>query len=476
MRIDRLTVACGMLLLASRIGWGEPEPASPSPNQAESDRLDKIHLAAFATNPAVMVLPGLVADRNRREVRMLAESTKITAVDPVEFALIAPDSDHAYESLAVAFAKPSAVDEALRFIGLTPGRPATPRDLAFWPKGERVLMSVTCLASNGWTGTRPLEELLWDTQAGAPPPATGLVFVEAGQPVPPDASAPAVFLPDVADPNAIASMYNETATVLDVPRIAPQGSVYGLQKLNPELVLPPRTLLQFTLRPERPAGNPRVLDLTLTVLPSPTSPMYALTPAAGSVAGEPVSSDGLAQAVSALVRDGRDPFVRIRFDDRLHLDEIHGACLVLKGLEREDGLRIEPPDADQLFYRAFIPDEQNRRREDRVAQPLELRLHRADGVLGASLTKIDEHWRDDRPEPDLTSEDYPLASPEDMRPTLEKIGSSMPVLLVFATPEVTLAELMAYVAPARPTHSIVHIYMDSIPVGDPATNSPTMRE
>ena len=257
-----------------------------------------------------------------------------------------------------------------------------------------------------------------------------------------------------------------------MPRIAPQGSVYGSVLRHPAHPLPEGALLEFTLRPEKaPGAPPRILDLRIVVhasinAPRPASPVYALANAADSEPPAVLSGDGLAARVAALVHDGRDPFARIGFDRALRLDEARDAARFLNDLEREDRLRVDSPEPGQLFFRAFIPDESNRRREDRIAQPKKLRLWRDATGRHALLTTIEERWRDDRIEPDLIPADRPVESPEALTVLLRE-AAGLPVILVFAPPELTVGDVMDYVAPVLATHRLVHVYVD-LAAGAPA--------
>ena len=402
--------------------------------------------------------PDLVIDRAAREVRILAEATGIGAADPLEFILVTPASSHAYESLAVSRTAPGALHDALLAIGLVPGRSPDPRALAFWPKGERTRVFVRALGTNTNALTLPLpvEQLLQDVHTKKPTREDGFLFVEAGSAPARDGSTNRVYAPDAYAPHAIVSLYNEPTTVFDVPRIAAQSSVYGQQKLNPATLFTKGTLLEFTFRPERTNGPPRVREGILTVHADARYSLSGIDP----LPDTPMTAKALTAAVAELIKNGADPFVRIRFDSALRLDTLHDACKFLSDLENEDGIRVDSPEPDQLFYRAFIPDEENRRRADRVAQPCELRFTATNDTFRATLVHITEAWHDDQQEPELTATEHPLGGPEDLRPVLDALGQTLPVLLVFAPPEITLSDLTPYLTPARPTHAIVHVYVE----------------
>lgn len=468
---DRLATGVA-LALAATFSFLQSSVGADLANRDAVARLEHEWRSAWSNNPSMLVRPGLLADRASRTVRVLADSTGLGSSGPVEFILIGPDSSHAYEALAVSHASPGDVYDALRFIGMTPGRSPDLRALAFWPKGERVLLTLAPVDTDGVTAPVPVESLLLDTRASKTPAPAGLVFVEAGRAPESDSDTNTVYIPDAFGPRSIAPTYNEPQSVFDVPRMAPQGSAYGTQLANPAALLPTNALVEIVMRPERTGGTPRVLDLALSVVPGPTvdaPPGFCLGPANGDAADantNVLSRAGLAQAVAKWVREGRDPFVTIRFDGRLSLAQVHDACRLLEGLEREDGIRVDPPPADQLYFRAFIPDEENRRREDRVEQPWELHLKRGTNGTQAVLTQIEVKWHEDRDEPELRPTDYPLATPGDIWATLDRLEPGLPVMLIFADPGFALDEVMRYVTPVRRTHGIIHVYLDpaAVPV------------
>lgn len=443
-------------------GNAEPDTAITNANLAWVTARLAEDRAAQAQDRDRFVALGLSADRRTREVRLWADATGIQAHDPLEFLLVAEGSGHGYETLAVSHARPSDVDAALRFVGLTPGRPASPGALSFWPKGERVMITASTLGSNGWSAPLPAEHLLWDDRASAPFSPAGFVYVDAGRTAPADSLPESVFVPDVYTPRAIISLYNASHTVLDVPTLAPQGSVYGSQRANPDTLMPEGTLIEFTLSARAAIESPRVRDFTLQVLaptngPRPGDAVFQLSPPPSETEG-PWPRAGLDAEITRLVRAGLDPFVRITFAPELRLDEAQAAAQYARGLEGTSGIRIEAPPDGHLFFRAFTPEEQFRRREDRVAQPFELHLARHAETVTAALIHIEERWSEERTEPELIPTEYPLANPAALEAKL-KASESLPVLLVFAPPDLHVSDVMAYVQPVLGSHPLIHIFL-----------------
>ncbi len=489
MRVQTCMSAVVLVAALGRLAGGAPPAAAETNawaiNAAWVAARYQADLAAHGADPDRLVRPGLIADRTARTVRLWADATGIGVHDPLEFLLIGESSGHSYESIAVSHAAPSALDEALRFIGLTPGRGPAPQTFVFWPRGERVRLTVARQdpddAATGSPPPIPVERLLWNTRANTPvPDGTGFVFLGAGWVPARDPQAPPVFVPDVRDPRSLVSLYNAAYTVLDVPRAAPQGTVYGQQAANPAHLLPAGALLVFTLTPERPPdAPPRVRDLTLHIHPPlpdaarPGEARFAWSGPATDPPSEPLRTAGEVEADAARwVAEGADLHTAIRFDRDLRLDEARAVSLWLETVDREDALRIEPPPAGQLFYRAFNPNPENRRREDRVAQPFELHLALpgapadtnapAETPAPAWLAHLEEVWSEDRLDPQLVVTESPVADPDTLTATLAGLAG-LPVILVYAPAELTVGAVLDWVMPQQATHPLVHVYLDPDP-------------
>jgi hypothetical protein len=435
---------------------------------------NKVAVAAFdaqnrdahSDRDDVLLLPGLIADRTAGEVRFLAEATGLEAGTPTEFFLISEASGHDYESLAVAFVQPGHIHQALEFIGMRPGRPVNPGAMQFWPKGERVV--ATMRPAEGTNANMRAESLLRTSRTGKVFAKTGFVFVGSQKMDLPGKETP-VYAADAREPNSILSNYNEPDTVLDVPRIAPQGDVYREQTPNPERLLPTNQLLVVTLKPEYPDGRKRVVDLTLSVSDTGKLPMglgslrFDLKDDNGMALGEGMDLNKLLAAFSALTEQGRDPFVVLRVADPVQLGALHGLASVLASIETENGIRVEPPPDGQLYYKAFTPPEALRSRSARIVQPCELHLKPANGDEAAVLVHLSRQSIEPGNQPQLTARKIPVATPEALRRELGALNVPYPVLLVFAQPEVTYRRLWNFLAPIRDSHPIVHVYLDQQP-------------
>lgn len=440
-------------------------------NKAVAEQEYRDRVAKEKNNPDLLVLPGLVADRKSRQVRFLAEATGVKAVDIVEFFLIGENSGHDYEAIAVSLAKPGDVHRALEFVGMKPGRPVVFSKLQLWPKGERVTATI---APRGATNSPVrLEQTVLDRRSGKALAAGGFVFTGSVMADSTEKPGTQVYAADAFEPGSIAANYNEAQSVLDVPRQAPQKQVYESMFANPDHLFQAGQLLEVTMEPEYKDGRTRVLDLTLHI----TTPEGKSGAAANGLsfrlddaAGKPVYAGAemkeLMRILSEFAASGRDPFVALRLGDSVSVSALRDLCRILDSINTENGIRIEPPGGNQLFYKAFIPNEVWRDRAGRMAQPWELRLELKDGKPAGVLTQVKEVWKDEQARPDLKPENVPVPTPADLQKALTERGPGLNVILVFAPPALTHGQLMEFVGPVLKTHPVIHVFVD-VPVPTP---------
>ena len=427
----------------------------------------------------VLVLPGLVANRRERRVRVQAQATTIGLRDPVEFFLVAADSGHDYEALAISFAQPVDIHRALEFIGMAPGHPVDTSKLRFWPKGERVLM--TFLYGDPLTGPGPVraEALLLDQRTQAPLAALGMVFAGSSWLAHPDRPGEKLYAADRLEPHAIASSYNERTTVLDVPRQEGQGEVYGRLTANPERRLPAGDMVEVIMEPERRDGTMRVRELLLEVNVKDGSRgegmadlELRLLPEGGKPLNRETGLNGALGTLTSLAEGDHDVFLSIHVAAEVTLAAVRGLFTILSSIEGERGIRVEPPLPGHLYYKAFLPDEKHRDRANRISQPWELRLRPGPGAVTGTLTRIEQTWRDDTLHPDLKATDWAVDSSEALRRELDARGPGMAVVLVFAPPGLTHGSLMEFLAPALATHGTIHVFSDEAPGTEEASPAP----
>jgi hypothetical protein len=424
------------------------------------------NLERYKGNTDMFLRPGVLADRKAKRVVVQVQTTALNRNDPIEFFLITDTGGHDYEALAAALALPSDIYRALVFIGMEPGRGVDVDKLCFWPKGERVKMTFSPPGGNG-SGPIAAEDLVLDRDRDKPLPPVGLVFV--GGPVAPAGagSTQMLYAIDSAGPGSVAATYNEPITLLDVPRQAAQSDVYGHLTVNPGVELPSLQLMEATLEPERKDGSKRVMDLVLEAAPRPASSnatvrdlVFRLRAAGDKTLGENLPLDQVLRTFSDLVKDSRDPCVTLQIADDMTLGLVRELCAVLASVETEDGIRMEPPPARHLYYKAFLPKDEMKDRNERIMQPWELRLAGPDTAPTGTLVRIEEVWRDERIRPDLKVTEHPVATPAALRERLDKLGPGLRVILVFARPSLTHGALMRFLDPALPTHPTVHVFLD----------------
>jgi hypothetical protein len=444
----------------------ETQSGARARNRATVERTHREALQRYGGNPDKLVLPGLAADRKQKTVRFLAETTGLAEDQTCEFFIVAENSGRDYESLAVAFAKPSDIHKALVFIGMPPGIGTDMGKLRFWPKGERVWTRL--IPFDGGANATPfsIEDAIRDNRTGKTLPRTGLAFIgsRTGEG---EITNAAAYSADVMDPNAVASTYNEPRAVLDVPRKAVQGEVYTRLVVDAKGVFPTNGLVWVELEPEHKDGAKRCLDLSLTVTRTATNAgaaaqvLFDLKDEHGSALCTRSGFDAVVRAVGALVAKGRDTFVTLHLDDALPLGKVRDVCGALAALESENGFRIDAPPASNLYYKAFLPPEEHRDRAGRMAQPWELKLSRGSATVTGALVRIEEQWKEGAPKVDLIVTEYPVPTPHALRKQIDTLGPGLPVILVFTAPDVTHGELMAFLGPVQSTHPTIHVYLDA---------------
>jgi len=457
-------------------------PTARAENKARVESTFREMQKKHAGNPDILVLPGLVADRSNKIVRIQAEATGMPSHLQTEFMLITEGSGHDYEALAVSFAKPSDIHKALEFIGLKPGRPVNPEKLASWPKGERVIVYFNWTLPAGNAGITNAngpfhvrgETLMIDRRNnGKPLPESGFVFTGSIRKPGRANTNVQVYAADEYSPNCIGSYFNDIETVLDVPRQAPQGYVYDYQYPNPAFVFATNQAVEITMEPEYRDGRERVKDLNLRISGSADAATNLLWDLRGKD-GKPAAGDTQIASVLAafdrMVQDGCDPYVTVDFDNAIPLKTVHETCLLLAAIDRDGGIRIEPPPDGRLHYKAFTPREEMRNPANRIAEPWELKLVNMRGILSGELTLDDETYDGQNDTWSKFKREYPIHAPEDFNKAMLTAGKDgtpigPPGVFVFAppnTPYGKLCELLPHHIPGRPT-VYYHIYVETLP-------------
>ncbi len=450
-------------------------PALASVTAAAAEQAFKDNLARYKDNPDYLVRDGLVANRKEKWVRMACRATSLVAEDAIEFLLISDKSGKGYEALAESFAMPSDVHAALQFIGMKPGRPVDFEHNIFWPKGDRVLLTVTWLEPPPVDQTKGkpteqsirAEDLVIDTGDNNTLPHEGFVYagsywlkpegeVNGGKPM---------YAPDALDSGAIASDYNDRASVLDVPRKAAQGSVYGSLKINPAHRFTPGQAVEVRIEPESKEGKTRIRDLNLFVnMPAgaavgPEAAQYTLKDADGKNAmeGEGNKLAFLLAAFNGLNEAGLDPFVTVHLDKSMSVANVRQIYALLANMDNSKGIRIEAPPEGELYYRAFLPKVELLDRKKRLGRPWELHLQTNNGQPTATLILPADDINDNDGQGDLK---FPVAAAEEMAKVLaEKSDKWSQDVLIYSPPELSYDALLKFIGPSLKTHPTMYVFV-----------------
>ncbi|MFT5128981.1 MAG: hypothetical protein ACI8W8_002601 [Rhodothermales bacterium] len=432
-----------IIVLLALSALAQQAPPKHGDRAAKRDATNRL---AHLDNPDILVLPGLLADRSNKRVDLQIESTGLGGNEACEYLLVGSDSDHAYEALLWSFAAPPDIHKALTFIGMEAGSPFDPSNLRYWAKGERIIPSLIID-----TKPIPIETFLLNTDTGQTLPQQGFIFCGSGL---------------IAHPaRPILPLYNEPASICDIPRQASQGEVYESHIVNPDKPLPPHQLHTLRLVPEYQDDTRRVKELSLAISHS----TFRLSDSQGA----PVNSDLTLEAVLnhffELIKAGHTPYVSVSFDAAMPLGKIKPFAAMLAKIDRDQAIHIEPPAIGQLYYKAFLPSPHWRDAAERIQQPWELHLVPKDDALTATLVYHELHWQPGQSNPNIKPHRHPIASPsairapiDDQAARLTRASKRLPpsVLIIYAPAGLPYAELLQYLPPIQRTHKAIHIFVE----------------
>lgn len=451
---QKAMVATGLTLLTTGV---MAQMIGPGPGrQANLEAVQRWTAAQRKADAAThRVWPGVVADTAARTVTVIGEAVGLATGGVVEFVLVGENSDKDYEALAVVLAKPSDVALALEAIGLPRGLPVQPQAFRFWPRGERVTLSVRPFAGGP---EHPLGTYIFDQRAEA---GMSNLFTYVGSVWHEDGNCEA----DAVSPGSLISTYNAPTTVLDMPFAVSQNAAYG-QYVAQGSLLPAETLWQFVFRPERAADvAPRVVPVSLTAQPRTglDGPAAGLADVAWAwtIDGTTQTNafDTVIKAFMTLIAAGHEPHVTVRLDDRLTVQAATAAAAVVLAVEGVNGVRIDGPPEGYLYLKAFLPQQEWRDREKRLLQPYELRLER-EGETGwrRTFVQIHEDWSDEESlDPKLTVRPYLLEKWADMAKRVDELGKGLGTLLVFVPADAPLAVFMEGVRLVQKTLPTIYV-------------------
>lgn len=412
-----------------------------SPYEAAMDAIAKQitqDKAQAANNKAIQFFGNVQTDVKKKIITIRGCATGIKSTDPVEFFIATADSGKDYEAISIAPIKPSDLHAALEAIGLKPGHPVDYATNHYWSRGPRVIMKITKDDK-----TYRAEDLVLNLDTKKTLPHTGLLFTGSKR------SNDNQYAADVIDSRTIASIYNDPNTVLDLPDRTSQSGIYGFRKVIPDLNFAKGDLLTITIEA---ADEITIHDLKIHAT------------ADGTFSLQDKHAEHLAalvQTIATLVDGKSDWHTTVTIDDNLTIDQIRKLYAVLMSVEGDKGIKLDPPgDKDDLYHRAFFPDESWRTRENRLSEPWELFLSEVDGKWIARLERQIEN-------PDRASsvkqivERFSPASPEELlKIVTDKKSQWTQAIFVYPPDTMTYCELKKWVSPALPTYPKIFVFPD----------------
>jgi hypothetical protein len=288
--------------------------------------------------------------------------------------------------------------------------------------------------------------------------------------LPAEGDGPPRYAADVYEPRSIASIYNEPAVVLDVPRQVNQSEVYGHQVVNPEYDLTGGELLTVVMRPGPNGGQRRGRQVQLAVRPDAgeTGLRFQLAEADGKVLNEtPEITPALEQLV-AMKQDGAPPYVTLTFDAGVALANVSRTAILMAMLETMGAARLNPPLTNQLPYQAFVPARQWQDPAQRPGQPWELHLAKTNAHVSAELVWLEPNPPADDSSAAFQRHVYPVADPAGVLERIETEARERraaartalpPVLLVYAPAALTYGQVLPYIQPVFATQRTVYVFV-----------------
>lgn len=432
----------------------------------------------------VKVWPGVIADRKAQTVTIMGVATGIKRTDPLEFYMTPVVSGKDYEALAVTPAKPSHVAAALMFIGLRPGLPIDPEKNRFWARGSRLTTHFTVTGKTKVDGN----SVMVDTNTGKTIPGE-LLF--AGSYTFTDEKGVKHFAADEADARPLAPTYEDPAAVLAVPRRAMQGMVYGFQKpSDPAAGWTRGDSVDMVLSPTYgDRGNPPTLTTELAKSPAIIDPMatpikIALRINGGDVRydvstpfdgkGPPAAGTDVVQVLASIAslagKTNADLFTAVTIENDVPVTKVRNLYALLAAVEKDRGVKLDPPPPDGLYYRAFLPDEAWRDRNTRLGEPWELFLTRgADKHLSAKLERSVDNPDRGAAETKIVEKESPADPAAFAKHVNDHASRWSRTIFIYPPPDLTYGELMTWVRPVLATYPRVFVF----PAEGPATQSAT---
>jgi hypothetical protein len=144
-------------------------------------------------------------------------------------------------------------------------------------------------------------------------------------------------------------------------------------------------------------------------------------------------------------------------DDAITLRDVQDLAHFIESLDNERGIRVEPPPPGHPYFKAFLPNEKFRKREDRFDKVAELRLGTGENVTTGELILVESEWKGD----DSTHETrIPIPAPAAMDPALKTREDAPTVLLIFAPARLRYGTLRDFIAPALRRKMILYVFAE----------------
>lgn len=465
-----LVMSCSLCLGLG--AWAQTEDDHYGPLSVGSNEVPKWTESMrqkYASDEGVLIMPGVVADRSARQVEVLVEATGLATGETPEFILVDQDSSHGYEALFWSMAKPSDIHRALEHVGLVSGGSIDPAALRFWPKGDRVNVGLRPMEESMEV---PIEATIYDEETEDFLEEEGFVFTGSVLMKNPDDSNKPLYAADVYDPMSIIPLYNDPFSVLDVPRQAPQGDVFGRYGVSRDAAFEGGEMMTMIFTPAVTEQDARSMEYTLNVSATNQSSelFFSLqnkVDSSLSMTGSQISP--IVEKLSKNVEKKGVPVLTLDISPEVPVGELSNLGRLLVLMEMVNQVRIMPPLAGQLYYRAFVPSPDWAKPSGRPTQPWE--LHFEDGKEGALSVELvlHENVEEEGKEPQFSRKSQKVASPQDLRSKLIADalqrelagGPQLPaVILVFSKPDLAYQTLLEYIGPVLDLYRTIYVFTE----------------
>lgn len=342
------------------------------------------------------VVAPISVDKANHSVSISAVSTDPGIDMQLEFLLVGPNSDRDYEAMFVTEASIAEIAAAFEQAGFGIGSNFDPARCVFWPTGAQITMEPAF--SNLVRQVRDASDL--------PILFTGGQRASENQHLP---------LADTNMPAAVFALYNCGQSLIQLNDSLDQSTTYG--RFQPAVKIPKgqKRLITF-----RRGENPPARRVAIEFLP-------------GTAAQKLIELKELAATGEIEVKCVFSPELTIR-----EARGIAGALATIDSVR----VKINGHAEGQLFYRAFLPLEKWRDRQERLTQPPEVRFANEKNF---KITQIIEDWgKNDKIEPDLSEKEYNFDSIAEAAALVSQLAAKPMTIMVFASPETKLGRIYEF--------------------------------